>query len=137
MTKLNDTQTILLSTASQRDSGSVLPLPDTIKAGVRTAKALAALAAAALITEHETATPDAVHRSDGDLRFGLFITPAGLTAIGVSADEQQDGGASEDHKDHNEAPAPALPRQTKAATVLALLQRGGGATLPELIAATG
>ncbi|SFP96740.1 hypothetical protein [Sphingomonas rubra] len=41
MIKLTDTHAILLSTASQRDNGSVLPLPDTIKASGGTSKALA------------------------------------------------------------------------------------------------
>ena len=31
MTKLSDTQAVILSTASQRDDGAVLPLPDSVK----------------------------------------------------------------------------------------------------------
>ncbi len=31
MTKLSDTQTVILSAASQRDDGAVLPLPETLK----------------------------------------------------------------------------------------------------------
>ena len=31
MTKLSDTQAVILSAASQRDDVSVLPLPDTLK----------------------------------------------------------------------------------------------------------
>ena len=31
MTKLSDTQAVILSTASQRDDGAVLPLPETLK----------------------------------------------------------------------------------------------------------
>jgi Protein of unknown function (DUF3489) len=31
MTRLSDTQVVILSAASQRDDGSVLPLPETIK----------------------------------------------------------------------------------------------------------
>jgi hypothetical protein len=44
MSKLNDTQLILLSTAAQREGGSLLPLPETlVKAGDRATKAIAAL----------------------------------------------------------------------------------------------
>ena len=31
MTKLSDTQAVILSAASQRDDGAVLPLPETLK----------------------------------------------------------------------------------------------------------
>ena len=31
MTRLSDTQLVILSAASQRDDGAVLPLPDSIK----------------------------------------------------------------------------------------------------------
>jgi hypothetical protein len=31
MTKLSDTQAVILSTASQREDGAVLPLPKTLK----------------------------------------------------------------------------------------------------------
>ena len=135
MTTLSDAQAILLSTAAQRDSGSILPLPTTIKSGGGTSKALAALLNHGLAEERETSEPAAVRRADGDLRFGLFITPAGLTAIGVEPEgaDQESGDA--------EAPSPAppaaaAPRETKASQVLALLSRPEGVTLPELIEVT-
>jgi hypothetical protein len=44
MTKLNDTQLILLSTAAARENGSLIPLPPTIAdAGAKAANAIAAL----------------------------------------------------------------------------------------------
>ena len=135
MTTLSDTQAILLSTAAQRDSGSILPLPTTIKAGGGTSKALAALLNHGLAEERETTDPAALRRTEGDLSFGLFITPAGLQAIGI----EPDGG---DQKgDNAEAPSPAppaaaAPRETKSSQVIALLSRPDGATLPELIEAT-
>lgn len=61
---------------------------------------------------------------------GIFITPAGLTAIGV----EDDAGDPTPVPDPS-PPAPA--RQTKAAMVLTLLQRADGATLAALIEATG
>ena len=128
MISLSDTQRILLSTASQRDSGSLLPLPDTLKPGGGTAKALTALASRGFAEERETSDPAVVRRTDGDLTFGLFVTSTGLAAIGITP-EPEAATAS--------ASAPKPTRQTKAGAVLALLGREQGATLPELIEATG
>jgi len=123
MTKLTDTQAILLSTASQRDDHSLYPLPDTITAGAAVTKAIKTLIAKRFAEERETHVAAAVHRTDGDLRYGLFATDAGLAAIGIG-----------------EAPAVATDvkpaRSSKSATVIALLERPDGATMSELIAAT-
>ncbi|WP_334656582.1 DUF3489 domain-containing protein [Sphingomonas panaciterrae] len=127
---LTDTQSILLSQAAQRDSGSLYPLPATITApagGI--ARSLASLVKRGLVEERETTTPECVWRIDGITRFGMFITVAGKVAIG--AEEAPVSGAAS-----VPAAAPA-PKQTKAALVLALLGRGEGATLTELVEATG
>ena len=79
--------------------------------------------------ERETSEPLTVHRSDGDLRFGMFITEAGLAAIDAGPDAA--GGEA------SALPAPKTERISKSAAVVNLLQRDGGATLPELIGATG
>ncbi|MDY7523141.1 DUF3489 domain-containing protein [Sphingomonas sp. 10B4] len=133
MTKLNDMQSILLSTAGQRDSGRVYPLPDTLaNADDRARKAIAALIKRNLMEDRETDDAVGVAREDGDLRYGVFITPEGRAAIGLGEGE----GAGPDVT----PPMPAQPkpeRQTRAAMVIALLQRKDGATLAELIAATG
>lgn len=135
MTKLNDTQSLLLAHGARQD-GSLLPLPDALAGTDRATKAITALVKRGLAEECETTDPAAVSRTDGDLRFGVFATPAGLAAIGIEGAEDKDDAASVP------APAPApvappAPRATKVGVVLALLGRDGGATLPELIAATG
>ncbi len=131
MTKLNDLQAILLSTAASRDDRSLLPVAATVAgAGARLTKAIATLLTGGFAEERETGDNDAIHRADGDLRFGVFITEAGSAAIGVS-----DAGQADDT-----APSPvpeAAPRATKASTVMSLLQRAEGATIADLIAATG
>ncbi len=131
MTKLSDTQSILLSAASQRENLSLHPLPASLtNAGAR-AKAITGLLKAALIEERETNDPSAMHREDGDIRFGLFVTQSGLEAIGAG-DQGDVAGTS--------AAAPVVPpkpRETKASMLVALLQRDGGATLAEMIDATG
>ncbi len=134
MTKLTDLDSILLSTAAQRDTRSLLPAPETVSAaGARLTKAIAGLVKRGFAEERETSDKLATHRVDGDVAYGLYITDAGNAAIGIT-----DG----DGADPGEAPAPspallATPRVTKASTVLALLGREEGATLADLIAATG
>lgn len=129
MRKLNDTQLILLSTAMQRDNGSLYPLPDTITGDPkRKANAIDTLLKRGLAQERETNDRPAIHRTDGDIGLGVFLTDAGRAAIDAG-----EGGAVE-------PPAPAAapaPRVTKSALVLDLLRRVDGATLPELIDATG
>ena len=132
MTKLTDLQCIALSAASQRDNGSLHPLPDTISgAGARLEKGLAALINAGFAEERQIWDMSIAHRSDEDIAFGLFITDAGLAAIGAGTSATSD----------RTAPIAALPAVTnapsKAATVIALLQRPEGATLADLIEATG
>lgn len=131
MPNLTDLQSILLSTASQRDDRSLFPVPDAAgSTGARLTKALASLIKRGLAEERETNNSEAVHRTDGDLTFGLFITDAGLASIGAAGEGATDAVA----------PAPAEPGpaiQTKSAAVIALLSRDQGATLAELIAATG
>lgn len=130
MPKLNDTQTLLLAYAAKRDSGAFYPLPDIRNgAAARAAIAIAKLLTLGLAEEREVSDAAAVSHIDGDLRYGAFITAAGLTAIGV---EPTDGQGSD-----VAAAVPPEKRVTKADTVLAFLRRAEGATLSDLTAATG
>lgn len=135
MTKLTDTQAILLSTASQREDGSVLPLPASLKPGGGTSKALAALLKNGLVEERETSETAAVHRTDGDLCFALVLTPAGAHAIGIEPSGSR--SADDDAVESQATSASKQKRVTKSDQVLGLLNRDGGVTLPELIEATG
>ena len=56
MTKLSDTQSIILSAAAQRADGNVLPLPGSLRGGAAT-KVVAALLARGLIREHVIDSP--------------------------------------------------------------------------------
>lgn len=134
MTKLNDTHRILLAAAGQRNDASLLPLPSSLTANARTTKALTALMTFGFAEERETSDA-AAHRIDGDLRFGLFATPSGLAAIGIDADGDCGQPATDFLADNVAPPAPSRP--TKQAYVLALLGRDDGATLGDIIAATG
>ena len=131
MTSLSDTQRILLSTASHRENGSLLPLPASLKPGGGKAKAIEALVNRGLAQERETSDPDAVRRTNGDLRIGLFITAAGLIAIGIGPE-----GSPTDDVVGTASATPAA-KTSKTTVVLNLLRRTDGVTLPELIEATG
>ncbi|MEH3123436.1 MAG: DUF3489 domain-containing protein [Sphingomonas phyllosphaerae] len=142
MTNLSDTQRVLLSTAAQRDSGSLLPLPTSLKPGGGTAKAITALIKHGLAAERETNDLAAARRSGDDMANGVFITPAGGAAIGIDLADQAAAGAAEaDKKAANITAAQDAPRASRAssktAAVIALLTRPDGATLPDLIAETG
>lgn len=132
MTKLTDTQLVLLSTAARNEGGSLLPLATSLTAP-RAAidKSIASLIKRSFAEEGEVADANIAWRNDGDLHFGVRITDAGRNAIGLSPE-------SVPHV------IPAVPheiavekKQTKAALIIALLQRDQGATLDELVAATG
>ncbi|WP_375391886.1 DUF3489 domain-containing protein [uncultured Sphingomonas sp.] len=129
---MNDTQAVLLSAAARADNGSLYPLPEQLAPGARVSKAIAGLVSRGLAEERDTSDPLAVHRTDGDLRFGLFVTAAGLQAIDV----ELESGAGEETELDPVQPNTKPERQTKSAAVVALLSRPDGATLAELIAAT-
>jgi hypothetical protein len=164
MTKLSDTQCVILSAASQRDDGAVLPLPEALKIkGGAVQKVLASLEKKGLIGR--TGAPR------GDDPPPLCITCAGLEAIGVEPEddpEAQDPSAGEapfvevtgaaQAGTEAQEPVPAgqepqasesvpaaspgartrAPRAgTKQARMIELLKRPEGATVEQIAEATG
>jgi hypothetical protein len=153
MTKLSDTQAVILSAASQRDDGAVLPLPETLKLkGGTLNKVLGSLRAKGLI-DHQGGPR-------GDDPPPLRITRAGLQAIGVETEDagsdtapaEADTGAPPAEAADTEGQAqdgePAdtgrggaakrMPRAgTKQAQMIELLKRPEGATVEQIAAATG
>jgi hypothetical protein len=109
MTKLSDTQAVILSAASQREDGAVLPFPETLKIkGGAVEKVLGSLRAKGLIDHFGTPR--------GDNPPPLRITRAGLEAIGVEIEDDapevvtpaDTGATSADAGvQATEAPAPA------------------------------
>lgn len=134
MTKLSDLQCILISTAAARDDGSLYPLPSPAAHPAATAKAISALLRRAYVEERETSDAAHARQTDGDLQYGLYAMPAGLAAIGVDDDQERIEPSTS-----APSPAPVSPakRQTKGGMLLSMLQRDDGATLPDLISATG
>jgi Protein of unknown function (DUF3489) len=95
MSKLSDTQSIILSAAAQRADGNVLPLPGSLRGGAAT-KVVAALLARGLIREHVVDSPRKADAAMNTIWRNLdepngrgvllFITAAGADAIGVEPD---------------------------------------------------
>jgi hypothetical protein len=161
MTKLSDTQAVILSAASQREDGAVLPLPETLKIkGGAVDKVLGSLKAKGLIDHLGTAR--------GDNPPPLRITRAGLQAIGVETEDGAPEGATPADtgattsdagtqaaeagrtatpakrkttaaKRGKAAPAekPTLRAGTKQAKMIEMLKRPKGATVEQIAAATG
>lgn len=124
MTKLSDTQHLILNAAAQCEDRIALPLPTKLRGGAAS-KVIGALIAKGLLEEMDARPGDPVWRKAGDGRgVTLVATDAGLAAIGI-------------------APQPVsgrvrAPRQgTKQATLIAMLRAPGGATIAEIVAATG
>jgi hypothetical protein len=157
MTKLTDTQRVILSTASQRTDRLALPLPRSIKGGAAL-KVINPLIQKGLIEEvaANRKLDDPVWRDTGEGRsVTLIITDAGLDAMGVepgiprsaaqAATQGEDTEATAAITDKARGPAaPAAPAQgrktregTKQALIIAMLGRPEGASIAEIAEASG
>jgi len=156
MTKLSDTQLVILGAAAQREDRNVLPLPGSLRGGAA-AKVVGALLSRGLIAETTTdsqtkadAALNRIWRNDEDGNaILLHITDAGLAAIGVEPDGGDTAPTGADEAPSAEAPqdAPAeadpAPKArtsrtgTKQAKLIEMLRAEGGATIDEIVAETG
>jgi len=151
MTKLSDTQLVILNAACKRDNGRVLPLPDRLKGGAAT-KVVDSLIAKGLVEEVDAKRGEITWRQTGDGHgVALVITKAGLAALGIAPAEapQKPARAARRAKPAQAGePAPkpptaatgATPAQartgTKQALLIGLLRRPDGATIAEIVEAT-
>ena len=147
MTKLTDTQTIVLSRAATRPGNLAMPLPDGLH-GAAAKKSVAAMISRGWLQEVEAdlRRGDPLWRETGDGHgTTLVVTAEGLEAIGIEPVAAKTTSAPRKAK-----PDPALTPQspdapravavragTKQAQIIALLQRPEGASIAEIVAATG
>ena len=157
MTKLTDTQRVILSTASQRTDRLALPLPRSIKGGAAL-KVINPLIQKGLLEEvaANRKLGDPVWRETGDGHgVTLIITDAGLEAIGVEPRLPRSAAQAATHGDDTKAvaavpdithgpAAPNTPTQgretregTKQALIIAMLGRPEGASITEIAEASG
>jgi hypothetical protein len=129
MSKLTETQTLILSRASQQDDRIALPLPDRLRGGAAN-KVIVPLIKRGLLDEVEAdiRNSEPMWRKTGDGHgTTLVITDAGLTAIGVEAETPQT------------EPTQAKPKPragTKQAMLIEMLEAPDGATIAEIAKAT-
>ncbi len=151
MTKISDTQAIILSAAAQREDRIALPLPDSLR-GSAAAKVVGAMLAKGFLQEVDAdmRKGEPMWRETGDGHgVTLIATDAGLAAIGIEPEDANTApvGAtdapSEEHApdtttETEAAPKARTPREgTKQATMIAMLRAPDGATIEEIMAATG
>ena len=145
MTKLTETQTIILSAGAQRPENIALPLPKGL------AGAAAKMAVTKMIEHGWLQEVDAnlrrnepLWRETGDGHgTTLVVTDAGLLAIGIEPVVVKTVVAIRKHA--AEMPAPILPAAsqpklrtgTKQATLISMLRNPDGATIEEIMTATG
>ncbi len=156
MPRLTDTQLVILSAAAERDGGAVPPLPKSLKANKATiARTIKSLINRGLVHEEPAAHDEEAWRGaeDGG-RHKLVITDAGLTAIGADTDDRPEpkpATAKAQPNKHKPRSRRSLPgrqarteaspiriRQgTKQALLIDLLRRKRGATIDDIVEATG
>ena len=134
MTKLTETQTIILTAGAQRPENIALPLPKGL-AGAAAKMAVNRMVALGWLQEVDAniRRGEPLWRETGDGHgTTLMVTDAGLAAIGIEPEPtlQVPVKAAE--------PGRPTPRAgTKHALLIALLQAPAGATMEAIIAATG
>ncbi|MBW8911490.1 MAG: DUF3489 domain-containing protein [Sphingomonas sp.] len=138
-------QLILLTTACQREDGSLLPAPDNLgnhQGSIR--MATTSLIKRGFAEERQGVIAAEAWREEGDDVIGVVITDAGRAVIEPQAMADGDAvtgkgtvepGAS---IESTAEPAAAGTRPpTKQAMVLDMLKRASGATLSDIVEATG
>jgi hypothetical protein len=140
MPNLTDTQSIILSAAAQRAHYIALPLPETLRGGAAD-KVVSAMIAKGYLQKVDAnlRQGEPMWRETGDGHgVTLIATEAGLAAIGIEREKAEVGPAiSAALPSETATPKPAKTREgTKQATMIAMLQSEGGATITEIATAT-
>lgn len=141
MTQLSHIQALILSRAAQRPENIALPLPESLRGGAA-AKVVGAMLARGYLEEVDAdmRKGEPVWRETGDGHgVTLIATDAGLIAIGIETDETPtEEPAPDTPNELAAAPKTRMPREgTKQATLIAMLRAPDGATIAEIMAATG
>ena len=151
--KLTDTQTIILSAAAGRDDGSIHPLPKTLKGGAVT-KVTGALLRKGLIAEAPRRNGAAIGETNFAISregaLAINVEPAECPHLGDPGAQAGDGGreaepaadippkAKKAATGRDTAKGPVKLRAgTKQALVVEMLRRSEGATVDQIMEATG
>ncbi len=156
MPKLTDTQLVILSAAAQRKAGTALPLPKSLRIkGAAVTKTLEGLCKKGLLEERPAARNSESWRETEDgRRIMLVITEAGLRAIdsGPGTETEKKSAAKKRQptkrrgragkkpaaaKSKGKQSPPAVRQGTKQALLIDLLKRKNGASIDDIVKATG
>ena len=138
MTKLTETQTIILTAGAKRPDNSAMPLPEGL-AGAAAKMSVTKMIEHGWLQEVDASSSrgDPLWRETGDGHgTTLVVTDAGLLAIGIYPVLVKTMTAI--HKHAAEPPLPKLPTPrsgTKQAMLISLLQAPEGATMEAMITA--
>ena len=127
MSKLTETQTLILTRASQQADHIALPLPDRLRGGAAN-KVIVPLIQKGFLDEVDAdiRNGEPTWRKTGDGHgTTLVITDAGLEAIGIEPVAPQSNPAR---------PGPKMRAGTKQARLIEMLKAPDGATISEIVA---
>jgi Protein of unknown function (DUF3489) len=135
--KPTDAQLLMLSAAARRED-RILAMPPKLK-GAAAHKVAAKLVAAGLVKEIKAKTGAPAWRRDEETKqsYALKLTAAGLKASAIDVSEAAKTAGKGTDAQGQTSLAPAPRDGSKISRVIGLLQRDSGATLDEVIAATG
>jgi hypothetical protein len=150
MSKLNDSQLIILSSASRREDGLVI-IPANLKP--KASKLVRPLLDNGQLEEIKASAQVSSWRRDENGPHALRITKSGLAAIGVSGTAHSSAHRDDDKDAQSSQPSfqgktgkPLLPQSgkqlktratSKQADVLAMLQNATGTTIAAIVKRTG
>ncbi|MEO5337975.1 MAG: DUF3489 domain-containing protein [Magnetospirillum sp. WYHS-4] len=129
MTKLTDTQLVVLTAAVQRDGNLVQPLPAHLKGGAAT-KVVDGLIAKGLVEEVDAQRGEPFWRETGDGHgTTLVATDAALSLLGI-----KETGAT---RAADVTPARKTREGSKQGALIGMLKRPEGASIAEIVDAFG
>jgi hypothetical protein len=154
MTKLTDSQLVILGKACERADGAVYPVTTKLNGGAL-AKVLNSLIGKGLIKEVRAKRDETVWRLDDEERpLTLYATPAAYKALGIDQEDgageaetaqpekskrtraRRGGKATADKAKKTDKPA-RTRADSKQAQLIAMLKAPKGASIDEIVAAFG
>ena len=130
--ELSETQTIILSGACAREDGLIFPVTASIKGGA-VGNVLKSLLKRGLIEEISAADPDTVWRHDEEVgAITLRATPLAYSVLG-----QLEEAVATDTETNAPPVATVERRQSKQTMLIEMLEAPDGATIAQIVEATG